>query len=54
MNEGLEGGTGEEGGTGWGGGRYGGGREVPGWEGGTKEVECGQYVLCTLRKLSEN
>lgn len=45
---------GEEGGTGWGGGRYGGGREVLGWEGGTKEVECGQYVLCTLRKLSEN
>lgn len=46
---------GEEGGTGWEGGMYGGGREVPGWwEGGTKEVECGQYVLCTLRKLSEN
>lgn len=48
MNEGLEGGTGV-------GGRYWGRREVRGWEeGGTREVECGQYVLCTFRKLSEN
>lgn len=53
---------GEEGGTGWGGGRYGvGRREVwdgeeggTGWGGGTKEVEYGQNVLCTFRKLSEN